>query len=352
MSKENTLQIGIIGGGQLAQMMCLAAQQHNIATKIYSDLPAIAAPFAEQTIIAPYADQQKFAEFVDSVSAICFEFENIPLEPLKKYAAQHKFRPNLEALRISQDRLIEKEFFNDLGFKTAPYQKLCKENYQEQLLEFKQQAIIKTTRFGYDGKGQFKITNLADLQNFQAELAQIQQELIIEDLVPFSRELSIIAARDIFGHIIFYPLAENIHENGILRTTIFPAADCSKLQIQAEKIATATLEKLDYVGVLAIEFFVVGDELLINEFAPRPHNSGHYTIDGATVSQFEQAILAAAGKEVIKPELKTSGKMHNLLGEEISQVAELKSKANHFVHNYGKATSAPLRKMGHYTVLD
>jgi 5-(carboxyamino)imidazole ribonucleotide synthase len=346
--------IGIIGGGQLAMMMCEEAQKLGIKTFVYSDKDDSSAfLISDKKIKAEYENKEKISEFVDGVDVVTFEFENIPSHILEFIESKKTVRPNSRALRVSQNRLREKTFFNNLGIQTAKFFEVNNENDLKLGLEkFNYNAILKTSEFGYDGKGQFNISNKEDISEIVAEIKRNNKtNFTLEEKINFEREVSIVAARDVNNNISFYPLVENKHKNGILDVTIFPAENIDKLQIKAENIAKKTLNELDYIGVLAIEFFVVEEELIVNEFAPRPHNSGHFSIDACEYSQFYQAISAAAGNEVKPPVLKHTGKMVNVIGEEISCLKDLEKDPNIKIHDYKKLETAPGRKMAHYTIL-
>jgi 5-(carboxyamino)imidazole ribonucleotide synthase len=347
--------IGIIGGGQLALMMCEEAHKMGFKTCIYSDKddsPAFL--ISNDYIKAEFDDENKIAEFLDKVKVVTFEFENIPSHVLEIIENKKTVRPNSKSLKISQNRIREKNFFNDLGIRTARFFEINNEqDLKEKAKGFDYQAILKTSEFGYDGKGQFNISTLEDLKNICPEIEKnTKSNFVLEEKIKFERELSIVAARDVFGDVVFYPLVENHHKDGILDVTIFPAENINELQKKAEAIAQMALKSLDYVGVLAIEFFVVGDGLIVNEFAPRPHNSGHFSIDACEYSQFYQAIAAASGFAVKAPNLKHKGKMVNVIGDEIDDLKNLEKDPRIKIHDYRKLSSARGRKMAHYTILN
>jgi len=345
--------IGIIGGGQLARMMCFEAAKLGFKTCIYSDTEnSPAFQVATSYVCASYDDTKALEGFTDRVSSVTFEFENLPVETLNFIASKLPLRPGAKALEISQNRLVEKKFFNDNNIATAEYLEIT--SYEDLVAGFNkfQDSILKTATLGYDGKGQFSISSGSTLEKIWHDATESNLPLILEKTVPFEREFSIVAARSIDSKIIYYDVVENIHESGILKKTIFPAKIDPNIKDQAEEIARITLESLEYVGVLAIEFFLVDGKLLVNEFAPRPHNSGHFSLDACLHSQFEQGIRAAAGISVIEPELLFSGRMVNLLGEEVNQIPELNKNSSVKTHHYGKSEIKPGRKMGHYVVRD
>jgi 5-(carboxyamino)imidazole ribonucleotide synthase len=346
--------IGILGGGQLARMMAVAAAELGFEICIFSnkeDSPAF--QLANYKILASYDDLKSLAKFSKLVDVVCFEFENIPLNTLKFLQDNNILRPNILALEISQNRLLEKKFFNDLGIQTAQYQHIKSlDDLSASCKKFGGNAMLKTATNGYDGKGQFSIDNKSDISKIWHAAQALNLELILEEKINFIRELSLVAARDIYGNIIFYDMSYNIHENSILKESYFPAEVSEVTKKMAQNIATKTLEKLDYIGVLAIEFFECANSLIVNEFAPRPHNSGHYSIDACLHSQFEQSIRAAVGMQVIEPELIFSGKMVNLLGDDIELSSELAKNSKVKLHLYGKKDVVKGRKLGHYVVLD
>lgn len=355
MFQDNKIKvIGILGGGQLARMMAASAAELGFKICVFSDKEdSPAFQLANYKIFANYEDKKSLEEFAKIVDVVSFEFENIPLKTLEYLQVNSNLRPNIEALKISQNRLLEKEFFNSLNIKTANYLQI--KSYEDLINshnKFAFNSILKIATNGYDGKGQFVLDASSDFKKIWAEANKFNLELILEEKINFSRELSIIAARDVFGNIIYYDLSHNIHKNSILHESYFPAEISNSLKIEAQNIAKNTLEKLDYIGVLAIEFFEMDGELIVNEFAPRPHNSGHFSIDACMHSQFEQAIRAVSGLEVVEPELLFKGKMVNLLGSDIEKSAELAKNSKVKVHLYGKNEILPGRKLGHYVILD
>ena len=343
--------IGIFGGGQLARMMCFEAAKLGFKTLIYADQPdSPAFQVSSDYICADYQDKISLAEFARKADAVTFEFENIPVVTLEFIAESLPLRPNIKALAISQNRVKEKEFFNHHNIKTAEFTPVASKEIFTATCHKYQKAILKTAIFGYDGKGQYQIDETSDLNKIWSSAVSLNLPLILEKKIAFEQEVSIIAARSIDGKVIFYDLVENFHQDGILKKTIFPARTTTNIKLQAETIALQTLEALNYVGVLAIEFFLQEGNLLVNEFAPRPHNSGHFSLDACLHSQFEQAIRAAAGMSVIESELLFSGRMVNLIGSEIKQITELHNNSTIKTHHYGKLNIKEGRKMGHYIV--
>ncbi len=350
-SKEKDV-LGIIGAGQLAMMMCQEAKKLGYKICVFSDKEdSPAFDVAYSYIKGDYDDFDKIDQFIKKISVATLEFENIPAKTLEYIEQKISVYPNSKALEISQDRFLEKKFLNNLSIKTTKYQLI--ENFlnlEKEIKNFEFESILKTCKFGYDGKGQFVIDEQKDLLGLENIFAN-NHKFLLEKKIKFDRELSIIVARDIYKNIVYYPLVENIHKNGILDKTIFPAKNIDNLSEKTHKIADLILEKLDYVGVLAIEFFQKDEELLVNEFAPRPHNSGHYSLDSCSVSQFLQSVNIAVGGEAENPQLLAKGYMQNLIGYDINKIVRLKKKSNIIIHNYHKKTIKEGRKMGHFIEL-
>jgi 5-(carboxyamino)imidazole ribonucleotide synthase len=296
-------------------------------------------------VCAPYDDETALAQFVNTVDVCTYEFENVPSAALKKLAAQVPVYPPLRALEVSQDRLIEKQYLADLGIRTAPYAAVDSEqDLRAAVTQLGLPAILKTRRFGYDGKGQFVLRSEEDVATAWKALGG--SALILEGFVPFQREVSIIAARGRDGEAVFYPLSENVHRDGILFTSRALLDD--ELQKPAEVIVKRLLDALDYVGVLCLELFDVNGELVANEFAPRVHNSGHWTIEGSETSQFENHLRAVAGLPLGSTACVGFPAMVNIVGVHPDLPSLLKLPQVH-VHYYAK-TEKPARKLGHITV--
>ena len=287
--------IGILGGGQLGQMLSMAAARLGFKTHIFepSENPP-ASNVSSKFTRAEYDDYDALKQFASSVDVVTYEFENIPTAALDIIETQSEIFPNREALKISQDRLIEKEFINKLGFKTASF---CEVNSIEELIHAINQigapSILKTRRFGYDGKGQVKVQPSSKPEEIWKNLGE--KALILEGFINFSSEFSVIGSRSKDGQISCFDPGENVHKDGILRTTTVPAHLTNQQKTEAVLITAKILETLKYVGVIGIEFFLEKNSLVINEFAPRVHNSGHWTQNGCTVDQFEQHIRAITG---------------------------------------------------------
>ena len=339
--------IGILGGGQLGRMLSVAAARLGFTTHIYEPLAnPPAGQVADRVTTAPYDDTAALTAFAASVDVITYEFENIPTDALDLLEAHRPIRPGRRVLGISQDRIAEKTFLNDLGLTTAPWAEVTDAaSLDAALAKIGTPAILKTTRLGYDGKGQARIRTPEDAP---AALAAMQgATAVLEGFVGFSREISVIAARSPSGEVAAYDPGENVHRDGILHTTTLPAEITSAQQMDAVLIAAKILNALDYVGVMGVELFVTPKGLLVNEIAPRVHNSGHWTQAGCAVDQFEQHIRAVAGWPLGDGSRYADVVMENLIGDDIARLPALAREANSQIHLYGKAEAKPGRKMGH-----
>lgn len=340
--------IGILGGGQLGQMLSMAAARLGFKTHIFepSENPP-ASNVSSKFTRAEYDDYDALKQFASSVDVVTYEFENIPTAALDIIETQSEIFPNREALKISQDRLIEKEFINKLGFKTASF---CEVNSLEELIQGINQigapSILKTRRFGYDGKGQVKVQPSSKPEEIWRNLGE--KALILEGFINFSSEFSVIGSRSKDGQISCFDPGENVHKDGILRTTTVPAHLTNQQKTEAVLITAKILETLKYVGVIGIEFFLEKNSLVINEFAPRVHNSGHWTQNGCTVDQFEQHIRAITGWKLGNAERHSDVIMENLIGDEIYKTNQLVEDGSIALHLYGKTDVNPGRKMGHF----
>ncbi len=305
-----------------------------------------AGQLANRVSISGYDDLEVLRRFATSVDVATYEFENIPSTTIDAVAGFCPVRPGRSALVTAQDRLVEKSFLRDIGIDVAPFVGI--ENRSELLDAAKAigfPAILKSRRFGYDGKGQARLRTVHDID--RAMNAVSNKPALLEQHVAFDLEISVIGARAIGGTKVCFGPGENIHENGILRTTRVPAGISIKLENRAVSISETIMDKLDYVGVIGVEFFVSGENLLVNEFAPRVHNSGHWTQNGCVVDQFEQHIRAICNWPLGNARRHADVTMVNIIGEEVSSVQELARKGNHAIHLYGKAEARPGRKMGH-----
>lgn len=339
--------IGILGGGQLGRMLSVAASRLGFATHIFE--PGANPPagqVADRVTTAAYDDEAALLAFADAVDVITYEFENIPTGALDILEARKPIRPGREALRVSQDRLTEKTFLQDLGLTTAPFADITDQaSLDAALAEIGAPAILKTRRFGYDGKGQARIKTAEDAP---AALADMQgAPSILEGFVTFSHEVSVIAARGTNGEISCFDPGENVHRDGILHTTTVPARLSTGQRMDAVLLAGKILNALDYVGVMGVELFVTSEGLVVNEIAPRVHNSGHWTQNGCAVDQFEQHIRAVAGWSLGDGERHADVVMENLIGADMDRVPELAKERDCAIHLYGKAEAKPGRKMGH-----
>ena len=339
--------IGILGGGQLGRMLSVAAARLGYRSHIYE--PAAGAPagdVAHQVTTASYEDAGALAAFAAAVDVVTYEFENVPTAALDAIEALRPIRPGRRALAVSQDRLVEKAFLADLGLATAPFAAVDDEvDLAEAIGEIGVPGILKTRRFGYDGKGQARIGAASEAE--AALVAMNGAAAIYEGFVTFSREVSVIAARGVSGEVAAYDPGENLHRDGILRRTTVPARLGASERADAVLTAGKILNALDYVGVMGVELFVTGAGLVVNEIAPRVHNSGHWTQNGCAVDQFEQHIRAVAGWPLGNGARHADVVMENLIGDDIARVEDLARAADTAIHLYGKAEARPGRKMGH-----
>ena len=339
--------IGILGGGQLGRMLAVAAARLGYRTHIYdpmADPPAGDVAFAVTT--AEYTDTVALTAFAASVDVITYEFENIPTQALDVLEAMRPIRPNRRALATSQDRIIEKDFLTGLGLPCAPFAAVAtRDDLDLALQRIGVPAILKTTRLGYDGKGQARLNSLAEAD---AAFAAMQgAPAVLEGYVAFTHEVSVIAARGLDGSVAAYDPGENVHKDGILRTTTLPARLTAGQRNDAVLMAAKVLNALDYVGVLGMELFVTAQGLIANEIAPRVHNSGHWTQNGCAVDQFEQHIRAITGWPLGDGSRHSDVVMENLIGDDVLRVPTIARETNAALHLYGKAEARPGRKMGH-----
>ncbi|WP_424978588.1 5-(carboxyamino)imidazole ribonucleotide synthase [Leisingera sp. S232] len=339
--------IGILGGGQLGRMLSVAASRLGFKTHIFE--PGTNPPaghVADRVTTAGYEDAEALTAFAASVDVITYEFENIPTSALDLLESQKPIRPGREALRISQDRLTEKTFLQDLGLQTAAFADITDQaSLDTALTEIGAPSILKTRRFGYDGKGQARIKAAENASEALAAMAGAPS--ILEGFVNFSHEVSVIAARGTTGEIACFDPGENVHRDGILHTTTVPARLSTGQRMDAVLMAGKILNALDYVGVLGVELFVTPKGLIVNEIAPRVHNSGHWTQNGCTVDQFEQHIRAVAGWPLGDGQRHSDVVMENLIGADVDRIPALAKEADCAIHLYGKAEAKPGRKMGH-----
>ena len=349
--------LGVLGSGQLGRMFCIAARRMGYRVHTFSpeeDTPT--GQVADVEVTASYVDLDALQAFAAQVEVVTFEFENVPIAALDAIEMHAPIRPSAVALHTAQQRAREKTFLADRGYPTAPFARA--ETFDElwaAVARIGTPSIVKTAAFGYDGKGQHKVTTPADVEHIWTAIGH--QEAVIEKYVDLQTEISMIVARGVDGKIVEYPPFENRHRNNILDVTTAPAGVSPEIAASARDIAREILIDLQYVGVLCVEFFLTtGGELLVNELAPRPHNSGHLTFDAAVTSQFEQQVRAVCGLPLGSTELVRPAAMANLLGDlwsdgEPNWAAACGGYPDVKLHLYGKSNPRPARKMGHLTVL-
>ena len=340
--------LGIIGSGQLGSMLCQAAKKLNVRTVVISDdEQGPAQKYADQFIFAKYDDQQKIKQFTDKVDVVTFEFENIPINILKQIEKEKKVLPKPEINKIIQNRKLEKSFVNELGIATTKWafiEKAEDVTKNSNLLP----GILKTNTLGYDGQGQFVLKSLADVKKDWCFTA----DYILEKKVNLKKEISVIITRFIDGETFVYEPIENLHKDQILKHSKIPANIDEKIYKQAQNNAKIIADKLDYVGSMCVEYFIDQDDnLLVNEIAPRVHNSGHLTINAFNISQFENHIRAVCGLKFEKPKKNSNAEMINILGKEIEEYRSKTFKEDEFFFDYGKKIIKEKRKMGHLTIL-
>ncbi len=339
--------VGILGGGQLGRMLAVAASRLGLHAHVYDPDPrAPAAEVARAATCAAWDDAAALAAFAAAVDVVTYEWENVPVPALDALEPLRPIRPARRALEVSQDRLAEKHFLAGLGLAVAPCAAVTDAASLAAALDrIGLPAILKTARLGYDGKGQARLSAPGDAP---AALAAMQgAPAVLEGFVAFDREVSVIAARGLTGQVAAYDPGENVHRGGILSTTTIPARLSPALRSDAVLIAARILEALDYVGVIGVELFVTPRGLIVNEIAPRVHNSGHWTQNGCAVDQFEQHIRAVAGWPLGDGARHSDVTMENLIGDDVTRVPALLREPGTAVHLYGKAEARPGRKMGH-----
>ncbi len=343
--------IGILGGGQLGRMTALAAARLGYRCHVFCDEADAPAAQVAAATVAAYDDAAALAEFARSVDVVTFEFENMPAAALRAVAAHRPVRPSIRALEIAQDRVAEKRFFAAQGIASAPWRPVPDYPALAPALRALGGAcVLKTVRMGYDGKGQARIEPGSDLAAAWARVGRVPS--ILEGFVEFEREISVIAARGLDGSVACYDPVENRHRDGILDVTRAPAAISDALADGAREIALRAVQALDIVGLICVEMFVARDgALLANEMAPRPHNSGHWTIDACATSQFEQLVRAICGLPLGDTARFADAEMTNLIGDEVDSWPRLVAEPGARLHLYGKSETRPGRKMGHVTRL-
>jgi 5-(carboxyamino)imidazole ribonucleotide synthase len=348
--------IGMLGGGQLGRMFTIAARTMGYDVIVVDpDNNSPAGQLATRHICADYADPTTLTIMAEDCDVVTTEFENIPVSTLEQLAATCPVRPGSQAVTITQDRIHEKTFLRDHNIPTAPF--VVIESEQDLATGSEQigtPAILKVSRFGYDGKGQYTISTTQ--QAAQGWQALNHEPCVLEQRMPLDIEVSVVLARGVDGQVVTYPIAENIHEHGILDISIVPARINEVIRKQVIETAIHITNELDYIGVMAVEFFVSNGKVLVNEIAPRPHNSGHYTLDACVTDQFEQQVRAVCGLPLGDTRLLSPVVMVNMLGDlwhegEAPDWQVLLSHDNVKLHLYGKHQARPGRKMGHYNVV-
>ncbi|MBT9567993.1 MAG: 5-(carboxyamino)imidazole ribonucleotide synthase [Thiobacillus sp.] len=348
--------LGILGGGQLGRMFTLAARTMGYKVMVLDpDATSPAGQLADLHVQADYSDGAALKQLGEACAAITTEFENVPAASLIELARHCRVAPNASAVAIAQDRSHEKTWLGDHGFATAPFAIVTSETELEAgLAQTGAPALLKVSRFGYDGKGQARVTTLEDALAAFRKFGN--QACVLEGFVKLDAEVSVVLARNDAGDCALFPVAENQHVNGILDISIVPARVPDRLAIQASDMARAIADELDYVGILAVEFFVADGRLLINEVAPRPHNSGHFTLDACVTDQFEQQVRVLCDLPLGDTRLLSPVVMLNILGDRWHGGGPhwdaLLAHPAIKLHLYGKETARPGRKMGHCNVLD
>ena len=347
--------LGMLGGGQLGRFFVIAAHELGYkVTVLDPDQNSPAGKIADVHICANFDDAVALKKMADTCQAVTTEFENVPAKSLEKLALATTVRPSAACVAIAQHRVLEKNFIKDAGLPVAPFVVINSANDLPIDTSTIYPAILKVARFGYDGKGQVRVKNQVEAQKAFTEFKQ--ETCVLEQMLVLDLEVSVVLARDSMGTIAAFPTAENSHLNGILDISIVPARCSEVIKANAQELAKKLAEKLDYVGVLGVEFFVVGSQLLVNEIAPRPHNSGHYTIDACITNQFEQQVRVMTGLALGDGSLHSNAVMVNILGDSwVNNVEPAWNKAlahaNLKLHLYGKHEPRKARKMGHFTVL-
>ncbi len=341
-------RIGILGGGQLGRMLAVAASRLGMEVEIFEPgADPCAAQVANRVTRASYDDVGALRDFAGRIDVVTYEFENVPLGAVRVLQDLVPARPCLRALEVAQDRVVEKDFLTGIGLATAPYSAIDDfADLTAALERIGAPAILKTRRFGYDGKGQVRLTSTDEAPAAWNALGGTPA--VLEGFVAFEREISVIAARGLDGRVVAFDPGENVHEDGILRTTTVPARVSRAVAHDAVLRAGRILNALDYVGVLGVEFFVAAEGLIVNEIAPRVHNSGHWTQDACLIDQFEQHIRAICGWPLGDGARHSDAVMTNLIGAEVVAVEAMEDVA---AHVYGKGDARAGRKMGHFTRL-
>ena len=336
--------IGILGGGQLGKMIAIAAHELGFTPYVFSDNEnSPATEVTKHYVIADYDDQSALLHFAESVDVITFEFENIPLKAIEILSKNSVIAPNVNTLKVAQNRVLEKNFLKENNIKITDFREI---KNKKDLLNVEFPIILKTAEQGYDGKGQILIKNYEEVDNLEKFFPAVA-----ESVVNFQKELSVIVARN-KSSIVNFPIAENIHKDGILITSKVPADVSEEISQKAIDIACNIAKQLDIIGLLAVEFFLTNNnELLVNEIAPRPHNSGHWSMDCCDISQFHILCLAITSHRLKTPNLLHKCTMHNILGADVKKWLHYIHERNHKVYIYGKKEITSKRKMGHINII-
>jgi len=346
--------LGMLGGGQLGRFFVIAAHEMGYrVTVLDPDKSSPAGKIADVHLCADYADQVALKKMAQTCAAVTTEFENVPASTMEYLAQATVVRPAAQSVAIAQHRVLEKNFIRDAGLPVAPFVVVNQAGDIPVDDDAIYPAILKVARFGYDGKGQARVKSQAEAI---AAFASFKQEVcVLEKMLSLDYEVSVVLTRDAEGHVASFPTAENQHFNGILDVSIVPARGSEVIKNRAQQLAIKVAEKLDYVGVLGVEFFVCDGELLVNEMAPRPHNSGHYTIDACITNQFEQQVRVLAGLPLGDARLHSQAVMVNILGDVWKdgepEWEQLFARSALKLHLYGKHEPRAGRKMGHFTVV-
>ena len=345
--------IAVLGGGQLGKMLCESAEKQGYKTMVLEPSKnACAGLVTDLHLAKPYDDRESLLYIAKNSSVVTYEFENVPSEAIDILEENGGYIPQgRRPLYISQHRFREKSSINELGIKTAEFRKVTdRETFEEALKDIGYPSILKTSMGGYDGKGQWVLRNREDFEKAANELEV--REYILEKMVDFECELSCIAVKSTDGSVGVFPVVENIHKNGILHITIAPARIDEDVQERVKEITKKVIEGLDFVGPLAIEYFYGKDgEIYVNEMAPRPHNSAHYTLDGCDKSQFDLHIEGICGKKLTDPKLLHKSVMLNILGQDVERIEKASLRENEFLHMYNKGEAKVDRKMGHLNLI-
>ena len=344
--------IGILGSGQLGRMLAQAASRLGLLVHVYADDSGPAFDVSETNAVGAYTNLARLDEFARSCDVITYEFENVPVDAAEHLARRLPVRPGPMALRVAQDRIVEKTFVSDLGIPVAPFVAVTSDTMaaaERTMAAWPAPGILKTSRLGYDGKGQVAVAKPSDIAAAFTDLGRVP--CVLEQRIPFAAEVSVLVVRALDGATLCYDVPRNEHAGGILRRSTVPSGLPKAVEVRAFEIAARIAAALDYVGVLGVEMFYLGpgapEPLMVNEIAPRVHNSGHWTMDACAVGQFENHIRAIAGWPLGAPRRHSDAVMENLIGHDADDWARLAALPDACLHLYGKREARPGRKMGH-----